>query len=395
MATLIADGTAKAISDWLTNTALSIKADGASIAAPGNGAALIAGFDSVNNLQRTVDSAAFDSGAINEARIGLLVRAAMTGSDSSLTANVRNIPIEANDASVAGRFTKTLNGALVNARLSAYRLSNADWAQLNCDTPTTVTGELHNTAVWTRANSAVYGRDTSDNTMRLIEARASILALSSGVYRLQTDSQTRVLDTISGNTLVLGGIQQDAGTALRGAALFAYQARGEAYLASREGRRYVCKSPNQTGVAAATSFVTTTPTFLAVAGATKEIVVRRITVTLQAVGTSTTFIASVKTDTANRFSSGGTARAPGTMNQGNTVATGLAQNLETPTATAESTAIDVSVQSGSVVSGAKIEFLFLDGLIVAANGSLLLYVVTATSGATVNYEIEFEEVNCQ
>lgn len=234
-------------------------------------------------------------------------------------------------------------------------------------------------------------RGDDGTTYSAIATRASGTSQVASLNRLLTDSGSRVWDGAAWQPWN----SQVETAATSGSHAGVLEARATGFYGSVKGRRYACKSPNITGVAAATSLTTTTPTFLMVAGATKEIVVRRVTVSMPLKGTSTTFRALIKTDTANRFSSGGTARAPGTMNQGNTVATGLAQNLETPTATAESTVVDVSTKSGAVADGATIEFLFDDGLIVANSGSFLLYVVTATAGATVDYVIEFEEANVQ
>jgi hypothetical protein len=217
-------------------------------------------------------------------------------------------------------------------------------------------------------------------------------SISSTILRLLADANTRGINSASGNS---DGIIAIPDLQAGYAHLAVQEARKPGYFAALKGRRYVCKSPDMTGVAAATSLTLTAPTFLIVPGATKEVIVRRVTVSMPLKGTSTTFRALIKTDTANRYSSGGTARAPGTLNQGNTIATGLTRNTEAPTATSESTVVGVGCKSGLVSDGAVIEFLFEDGLIVPASGSFLLYVITATNAATIDYEIEFEEVDVQ
>lgn len=240
-------------------------------------------------------------------------------------------------------------------------------------------------------DGVIRGDDGATYTVPAVRA-SNPTSISSALFRLLADANLRGINAVSGNS---DGIIAIPDLASGYAHLAVQEARKPGYYAALKGRRYVCKSPDLTGVAAPTSLTLTTPTFLIVAGATKEVIVRRITVSMPLKATATTFRALVKTDTANRYSSGGTARAPGTLNQGNTVATGLTRNTEAPTATSESTAVGVGSKSGLVSDGAVIEFLFDDGLIVPASGSLLLYVVTATAGATVDYEIEFEEVDVQ
>lgn len=236
-------------------------------------------------------------------------------------------------------------------------------------------------------------RGDDGTTYSAIGTRAANSGQAFTFQRLLTDSVVRGFEP-NNNSWQSASVYLE-NTATVGAMLSVSEARKSGYISARGGRRYVCKSPNLTGVAAATSLTTTAPTFLIDTGATKAIVVNRVRVSMPLKSTATTFRALIKTDNVVRFSSGGTARAPQTMNQGNTVATGLAQNLETPTALAESTAKDVSAKSGLVSDGSVIEFLFDDGLIVQKSGSFLLYVVTATTGATVDYEVEFEEAQVQ
>ena len=228
---------------------------------------------------------------------------------------------------------------------------------------------------------------------RPIEARAAVGEQAFTLYRALVDGLARAVDVTRATYPVLAGSSVETAGYM---ALLGMEARKAGYYDSYRGRRYSCKSPNLTGVAAATSFVATTPTFLLVAGATNELLIKKIKVALPAIGTSTTFRAVVKTDTADRFSAGGSARAPATWNNGNVVATTVARNLETPTATAEGGGTrDIWPESGQITSGSEILFDFEDGLIIAAGGSLLLYVVTATAGATVDYAIEFEDANVQ
>lgn len=390
MSNVMADGTAKAICDFLAATALSVKADGVAVSAPGDGALLIAGYS--GGQSRYATAGAFDNGTADETLIALFVRAAVTGRDLTASALSRNAAISSDLVSNNdNRATNTVQALYGLSVISGTDIGNSTVLRLVSAT-SNITAQAY-TGRRLCVDAVTRGDDGS--TYSAVAART--VANYAGVA--QTFVALNTLANLFGVNSVGGGQEQvvvdrDIITA-NGGSLLVLENRASGYRGSRAGRRYVCKSPDLTGVAAATALTLTAPTFLAVAGATKEIVVRRITVTLPVIGTSTTFQALVKTDTANRFSSGGTARAPGTMNQGNTIATGLAQNLETPTATAESAAVGVSSKAGPITSGAQIEFLFLDGLIVPASGSLLLYVVTGTAGATVHYEVEFEEVNVQ
>lgn len=261
--------------------------------------------------------------AKNEAQAALAVRAGITGLDSSLAANSRNVPIEA-------------------------RALGA-WAGSASSTP---------------------------------EAVLSI-------------AQTFLYDLISNTFGYFGGASDTSGSTIAHAIIS--EGRRSGYYSSRRGRRFTAKSPNQTGVAAATAFVTTTPTYLLVNGATNEAVIRRIIVTLPAVGTSTSFVCTIKTDTADRFSAGGTTRTPATMNNGNVVAATQARSLEAPTATAEGGGTrDIYTAAGTtILTGAQFVYEPEDGLIIVSGGSLLLYVVTATAGATVHYVVEYEDANVQ
>lgn len=217
---------------------------------------------------------------------------------------------------------------------------------------------------------------------------------STSLVRLLTDSVMRGTLVEGSNADPIQASRVISGS--QGSALTIMPVRGFAFETSRKGRRFTAKSPNLTGVAATTALTTTTPTYLLVNGLTNECVVRRIVITLPVVGTSTSFRLLVKTDTADRFSAGGTTRTPVTMNNGNVVAATQARSLEAPTATAEGGGTrDVAVRTGSVISGGQIVYEPEDGLVIAASGSLLFYVITGTAAATVDYEIEYEDVNIQ
>lgn len=119
------------------------------------------------------------------------VGAALLGRESA--GNTVNA-IEARNADANGDFTKTLIGLLANSRLSAYQGSAADWSLLGHEILTTITGEAHGSQTWLRAAAAAFGRDTGDNTVRAIEARAATAGQAVTLYRLLADSSTRGYD---------------------------------------------------------------------------------------------------------------------------------------------------------------------------------------------------------
>jgi hypothetical protein len=213
-------------------------------------------------------------------------------------------------------------------------------------------------------------------------------------FRLCVDSTLRSYEFIQNTDQRLIGTEDQ--TAAQVSHLIVAEGRRSGYYSSRRGRRYTVKSPNITGVAAATALTTTAPTFLLVAGGTNELLIRRVRLACPVIGTSTSLQLLIKTDTADRFSSGGTTRTPATMNNGNVVATTAARSLEAPTATAEGGGTrDIDVVDGQVVSGGTALYEPEDGLIIAAGGSLLIYAITATAGATCHYVIEYEDANVQ
>ena len=68
-------------------------------------------------------------------------------------------------------FASAVVGPTVNARLGAFRGNTTEFARLHCEKISDLTGEGHAAWYWLRAAAALIGRDTSDNTMRAIEAR--------------------------------------------------------------------------------------------------------------------------------------------------------------------------------------------------------------------------------
>ena len=87
-------------------------------------------------------------------------------------AKVGGTSVSAGQTGAEAGFASALIGMVVNARLGALRGATSEYARLYCDTISAITGEGHAAWYWLRAAAAMVGRDTSDNTMRAIEARA-------------------------------------------------------------------------------------------------------------------------------------------------------------------------------------------------------------------------------
>lgn len=107
-------------------------------------------------------------------------------------------PPDTANADADADFATTLIGMLVNARLAAF--NGSAWIALSSGGLTTINSEGQASNYWLRAASALFGRDTSDSTMRAIEAATSTSSpKTTGYYRLLVDSAERACDTVSGN----------------------------------------------------------------------------------------------------------------------------------------------------------------------------------------------------
>lgn len=295
---------------------------------------------------------------------------------------------------------EALISPLVKAQLAAHAISANDGRRVRMGTHSAAKDEGLENFLLTVA--ALFGQDTSVSAGGRsvpVEARASVSNLTTTLYRLLTDSLGRGFEP-QASSLDPVHMLREISTAA-GGALSMLQQRASGYWASLRGRRYKSKTLDLTGVAARTTLSLTEPLFILVAGATKELIIRRVKLSLRVRTTGTSLELLVKTDTADRYTSGGTSRAAETLNPGNAVATGLAQSRESTggsviVATAEGGGTRGAGHAcGQPTSGGVAVIEYEDGLIVPAGGSLLVYGVTATTAETVDVEIEFEEANVQ
>lgn len=197
---------------------------------------------------RVNDGATYTAGSgrvadtnIDESLIYVLTRAAVSGLDTSFVATARVRPIASREAVTAqayaitrlltdtvlrgddgatysavvarnvdavGDVERTLIGLLTNSRGALWRTVNANWEFVSGDTPDQINGEASSgitNGIYLRAASALFGRDTSDSTMRAIEARAAVTAQATTLYRLLTDTITRVYESAAGTYSILYG----------------------------------------------------------------------------------------------------------------------------------------------------------------------------------------------
>ncbi len=332
------------------------------------------------------------TGAGSSARTGLHTIASTFGTDTGDN-SIRAIEARAADAN--GDFAKTLYGLNVNSRLALFDTNQADWTMGNAAAASLVTGEAHNAWPAMRTASFLFGRETSGNTMRVIEARAAVAEQSPGLYRLLTDAAMRVYDVDAGMHQVVSGLEEfvNSDVAFEGS----LSGRESGFWASRKGRRFVATSEG-TAITVSNGFGATAPRFTLEAGATSELIVRRIRLSCLLAGTTNLQWRAVL-DPDARYSSGGTAGTVGARtntNGGSGSTGGYTFHYGGITATATD-ADEREIAHGTIVNVTGNERLieFQDGLIVGASGTLLLYLYDAGAVGTITVDIEFEECNVQ
>lgn len=159
------------------------------------------------------------------------------------------------------------------------------------------------------------------------------------------------------------------------------------------GERYAAthQTPG-TGVAAgATGFVATTPTLL-IYGAVKPIVIAKIFLSQSGTVATNAPNITLALDSANRFSSGGTAFGiVNTSRASSKTSTATALTGATATAAGAGTKYVANYVVPKVV-GTFTDLEYPDGLIVPAAGSFLLYTWGGSTNPTWQINVEFIEV---
>jgi hypothetical protein len=249
----------------------------------------------------------------------------------------------------------------------------------------------------------------------------AVVALSGGVYRLFVDAllsggggtpDVRNADADADFAKALLGLEANARlgvldeagdeyTRLQGLkangiqAAYALAPRADGYAAVSRGRRFFTthQTPG-TGVTAQTSFVATTPTFLLNnAAATRAAILRAIIISQSGIVAGGNVNYSVAIDSANRYSSGGTAVVPQNGNADSAVASAVTAFRFNPTATAAGAGTRYVAEAVVPASlGTLTSFLFADGLFVGTTGSILFYAFAAVVAPTLRFVFEWEEV---
>lgn len=373
------------------------------------------------------------SGTISETLMYDLVRAAMTGFDSTQAVGSQNNAIAARNADLIGDFDFSLVGMLTNSRLALLDISTSNWQSWSLDQLSVIEGAG-------RAPASIFGgwclgvnfgRDTTVGTVyRPVEARnldangdvvstlvglltnSRITALGAVDYErlsgrdanadgdfvdtlfgLITNARLGILDDRTGAYMRWRGITPNATSDLSEAALVT-QARESAFTATVQGRRFtVTHQTIGTFVTGQTGFVDTTPTFmLRLSGpATKKDIFRSLS--LSQANTPGGFVTiAVVLDTADRFSAGGTLVTPQNLNEESaTAAVSTFRFNPTATAAGAGTRVIATVTAPASV-GATTEIDFEDGIFMGTVSTLLVYTFAATTAPQWAFDFEFEEV---
>lgn len=246
----------------------------------------------------------------------------------------------------------------------------------------------------------VAGLDTSvaaGSQSQVIQARTTLAGgtLVLTLYRLLVDAMLRGYDENNSTASVIQVGEEIAATG-RGPMLTEH-ARGSAYYQSRRGRKFRVTDEGAS-VTASNGFTATAPRFTLEAGGTKELIIRKIRVSCLAAGT-TNLRARVILDPDARYSSGGTSGTVGARNNengGSSATGGYTFHYGGITATAtDADEREMGTECIVNVTGNYVEFLFEDGLIVPASGTLLIYVYDAGATGTAHITIEGEEADVQ
>jgi hypothetical protein len=156
--------------------------------------------DAILGGANPVVSAAFDVGAVDEASVGMYVRAGLTGYDSSAALASRNIPIEARDFNLNVDVAKTLVGMVVNARNAIYNHTSTDWSVWSGDSPSDVSGSTATGPVAAYTNAMGVGIDNTGAPVRLraIESRqVGATPVDERFYGLSTLAHLRAINVLA------------------------------------------------------------------------------------------------------------------------------------------------------------------------------------------------------
>jgi hypothetical protein len=342
------------------------------------------------------DLASDVSGSAPTGRVGVYANALAVGIDNTAVAALR--PVEARNSDSDLDYDAALIGFLTNSRLGVLRAAAGTYSRVHGDLASDVSGATPISRMGIYVNALAVGIDnTAAAALRPVEVRNidAVGDVAEALVGLLTNSRLSFRDERAGAYDRLDGITANSVDAAQAAGLYVYQPRETAFPATTQGRRfYVTHQTVGTVVTGQTAFLATTPTFLMrQALSIVKIVLRSIT--LSQVGTvAGGFITfAVVLDTADRFSVGGTAVTPQNVNEESAAASALTSFLFNPTATAAGAGTRVLVQTSAGASlGTVTSIEFKDGVFMGTTSSLLVYAFAATTGPSLYFTFEWEEV---
>jgi hypothetical protein len=344
------------------------------------------------------DEGVFGTGPLNESIVGVLVRAAVTGRDTSAPAGTQNVPVEA-------RAVSGWNGTLLTqiilgtaSHLLANDVGGGFQGLISADTPSIYAAAGRSAAspraLW--ANALAVGIDnTGAAVLRPVEARDFTTSgdVGSSLIGLTTNSRLSGFTANQGPTILQS--LEDTGQSGILSHLVTIPSRESGYFTSIRERRFsfTHQTPG-TLITAQATFVATTPTLLLYnsAGNATTIVLRTVRVTVLEATTAPVFI-SVAIDTADRFSAGGTVITGQNWNEASAVAypgTAFRFNATATAAGAGTRYLWTDAIPAGI--GGSITISFRDGVVVTGVGSILVYLWDSAglNGADIVEDIEVE-----
>lgn len=255
-------------------------------------------------------------------------------------------------------------------------------------------------AVAARVRAAIVGRDGSqaaNSRNQPVEARATTpgaASVAASLVGLLANSRSMVFS--SGNDWrLLSGVDNPSNSSL--IAALSVDMRKSGYEASLRGRRFVVTSEGG-AITVSNGFTATAPRMTIEAGATNELIIRKIKLACLLAGT-TNLQYRIVLDPDARYSSGGTSVTLGArtnMNGGSSATAGFTAHYGGITATATD-ADEREIDYGTIVNvtGNQVVLEYEDGLIVPASGTLLIYLMDAGGVGTIAAYVELEEANIQ
>jgi hypothetical protein len=352
------------------------------------------------------DEGVFGTGPLNEGIVGVLVRAAAAGRDSSAPAGFQSVSVEARGAVTAQVYTlqrlcvdgvvRGDDGATYSAVASRAAITGQSNALVRLLTDSSIRGQDPVTGTYqpgyVELPSAISGRGTSavfalytaaiatgiDNTgaavLRAVEARNPFAAEDPTLIRLHTAAWSQSYNAFTGAVQGNIGLTTDPSTGL--ITPLSLDARESGAAATLKGNRYsfTHQTPG-TLITAQATFVATTPTLLLYnsAGNATTIILRTVRVVVLEATVAPVMIC-VAIDTADRFSAGGTVITGQNWSEASAIAyPGTAFRFNATATAAGAGTRYLWTDAIPTGLGGSITIGFKDGILVSGVGSILIY----------------------